>query len=146
MIANRASEAPRRRFWRGAGTHPAGEQRGVLLAAILMFVFGWGALLYLVLTTKPRIGGELWLFFILLQVAVTGTAIPLARWVSILTLRQAPPTGVLVRRGVWIGFIAVICAWLMIPRYFSLTILLVLILIFAAIEIFLRNRELVNER
>ena len=57
-----------------------------------------------------------------------------------------PLAGVVVRRSVWIGIIVVTCAWLMIPRYMSLPILLILILSFVVIEVFLRNRELANER
>ncbi|MCY3917518.1 MAG: hypothetical protein OXG49_16035 [Chloroflexi bacterium] len=126
-----------------------GEQRGVLLASLLMIVIGWGGLLYLVISTRPRIGGEIWLFFILLQIAVTGTSIPFMRLVS-QRLRpvndRVPLAGVVVRRSVWIGIIVVTCAWLMIPRYMSLPILLILMLLIAVIEVFLRNRELANER
>lgn len=114
-----------------------------------MFIAGWGGLAYLVVNTRPRIGGEIWLFFILLQIAVTGSAIPVMRLLSQRLARSpddAPLTGVVVRRSVWIGIIAVTCAWLLIPRYLSLPILLVVILLFVVIEIFLRNRELVNER
>ena len=126
-----------------------GEQRGVLLAALLMFILGWGGLAHLVVTTRPRIGGELWLFFILLQIAVTGTAIPFVRLLSQRLARldnPAPLTGLVVRRSVWIGIIVVTCAWLMIPRYLSLPIMLIVILLFVVIEAFLRNRELANER
>ena len=114
-----------------------------------MFIVGWGGLLYLIAMTRPRIGAEIWLFFILLQIAVTGTAIPIVRLVSkrmISTDEPALLTGVVVRRSVWIGIIVVSSAWLMIPRYLSLPIVLILILLFAVIEIFLRNRELANER
>ena len=122
-----------------------GEAQGVYLASLLMFIAGWGGLAYLVLNTRPRIGGEIWLFFILLQIAVTGTAIPIMRLISQrLTRSKAPLTGVIVRRSVWVGIIAVTCAWLLIPRYLSLPILVMLILLFVVIEIFLRHRELVN--
>ncbi|MCY3798600.1 MAG: hypothetical protein OXG23_16045 [Chloroflexi bacterium] len=126
-----------------------GEQRGVLLASLLMFIVGWGGLAHLAVTTRPRIGGELWLFFILLQIAVTGTAIPFVRLLSQRLARlnhPAPLTGLVVRRSVWIGIIVVTCAWLMIPRYLSLPIMLIVILLFVVIEAFLRNRELANER
>ncbi|MCY3865586.1 MAG: hypothetical protein OXG68_09115 [Chloroflexi bacterium] len=119
------------------------------MASLLMIVIGWGGLLYLVISTRPRIGGEIWLFFILLQIAVTGTSIPFMRLVS-QRLRpvndRVPLAGVVVRRSVWIGIIVVTCAWLMIPRYMSLPILLILMLLIAVIEVFLRNRELANER
>lgn len=126
-----------------------GEQRGVLLASLLMFIVGWGGLAHLVVATRPRIGGELWLFFILMQIAVTGTAIPFVRLLSQRLARPGNPlplTGLVVRRSVWIGIIVVTCAWLMIPRYLSLPIMLIVILLFVLIEAFLRNRELANER
>ena len=138
--ADRVSAASNRK----AGS-ALGEAHGVYLASLLMFIAGWGGLAYLVLNTRPRIGGEIWLFFILLQIAVTGTAIPIMRLISQrLTRSKAPLTGVIVRRSVWVGIIAVTCAWLLIPRYLSLPILVMLILLFVVIEIFLRHRELVN--
>lgn len=135
----------------GASTLSAGsaETRGVLLASLVMFIVGWGGLAYLVFNTRPRIGGEIWLFFILLQIAVTGSAIPVMRLVSqrlARTQERAPLTGVVVRRSVWVGIIAVTCAWLLIPRYLTLPLVLILIVLFVVIEVFLRNRELVNER
>ncbi len=149
MIANRSNAAHGSGSSRWTGENPAGEQRGVLLASLIMFVSGWGGLAYLVATTRPRIGGEIWLFFILLQIAVTGTAIPIVRWISqrlAPAKGDSPLTGVVVRRSVWIGIIAVTCAWLLIPRYLSLPIVFILILLFVVVEVFLRNRELVNER
>lgn len=149
MIANRSNERQSRGLSPWSSENPAGEQRGVLLAALLMFVSGWGGLAYLVMTTRPRIGGEIWLFFILLQIAVTGTAIPIVRWISQRlgpAPADAPLTGVIVRRSVWAGIIVVTCAWLMIPRYLSLPIFLMLVLLFLVVEGFLRNRELAHER
>lgn len=149
MIANRTGSSGGGGSSGGEGWGGAGEQRGLLLAALLMVIIGWGGLAYLVVSAKPRIGGEIWLFFILLQIAVTGTGIPLVRWLSLRMLRagdETPITGLIVRRSVWIGIIAVACAWLMIPRYLSLPIVLILFLLFLVVEIFLRNRELANER
>ena len=149
MILNRSNQDNPQRLTTSLERRPDGEQRGVLLASLLMFMVGWGGLLYLVMSTRPRIGGEIWLFFILLQIAVTGTAIPIVCLISqrlAPTNNSVPLTGVVVRRSVWIGIIVVTCAWLMIPRYLSLPIVLILILLFVVIEIFLRNRELAHER
>lgn len=149
MLQNRSNRDNRERLAASLSSEPVGEQRGVLLASLLLFIVGWGGLAYLVVAARPRIGGEIWLFFILLQIAVTGTAIPIVRLIS---QRLAPAdypvplTGVVVRRSVWIGIIVVTCAWLMIPRYLSLPIILIIILLFVVIEVFLRNRELANER
>lgn len=124
-----------------------GEGRGVLLAALGMMLVGWAGLAALVATTRPRIGGEIWLFFILLQIAVTGSAIPFFRLLGQYLAPNRPTlTGVVVRRSVWLGILAVLCAWLMIPRYLTLPIACVLALLFLVLEIFLRNRELTNER
>lgn len=149
MLRSRSSQDNGERLAATSARRSGGEQRGVLLASLFMFVIGWGGLLNLVISTRPRIGGEIWLFFILLQIAVTGTAIPILCLVS-QRLRpvndRVPLAGVVVRRSVWIGIIVVTCAWLMIPRYMSAPILLILILLFVVIEVFLRNRELANER
>lgn len=128
---------------------PGGEYRGLLLASLLMFIVGWGGLAYLVAATRPRIGGEIWLFFILLQIGVTGAAIPVVRLLSKRLSPAAdtePLTGIVVRRALWIGIVVVICAWLLIPRYFSLPTVFIVMLLFVVIEVFLRNRELAHER
>lgn len=149
MQDNRSIRDLPQRLTRPLEPRSDGEQRGVLLASLLMFIVGWGGLAYLVVSSRPRIGGEIWLFFILLQIAVTGTAIPVMRLISQSLAPKNDPvplTGVVVRRSVWVGVIAAACAWLMIPRYLSLPVLSVLILLFVVIEVFLRNRELANER
>ena len=125
------------------------EFRGVLVASTLLMIAGWLGLAQLVTMTRPRIGGELWLFFIFLQMAITGTAIPIVHFICqrfISVDAQAPPPGTVVRRGVWIGMFVVACAWLLIPRALSPLLAFVLVLLFVAIEVFLRNRELANER
>ena len=122
---------------------PAAGHYGMLMAAMVMMMVGWGGLAQLIATTRPRIGGEIWLFFILLQIAVTGTAIPVVRF---LCMRFKPArAGVIVRRSVWVGIMAVTCAWLLIPRALSLSFVLILLLLFVVIEIFLRSRELTHE-
>ncbi len=148
MLNRYRNEAPQVSLPNAGQRSPAGEYRGLLLASLLMCVSGWGGLAWLVLNTVPRIGGEIWLFFLLLHLGVTGTAIPLLRWLSLrlAPAAAAPPAGVILRRAVWIGIIAVICAWLLIPRYLSLPIALVMLLLFLALELFLRNRELAHER
>lgn len=131
-----------------SASKPFSEQHGVMLAAAVLALVGWGGLLQLVLTTRPRIGGELWLFFLLLQFAVAGTALPLLRLFSLRhSLDAAPlPTSVIVRRSIWAGILLVGSAWLLIPRALSPFYVLILALILLLIEIFLRNREMAHER
>lgn len=117
---------------------------GALVAAGIMIVVGWGGLVLLVFTRVPRLGAELWLFFILLHMAITGTVMPIVRY---LNMRFSPldvepvAGGVLVRQSVWIGLFVVISAWLQLLRNLSLPIMFFLALFLIVVEIFLRSRE-----
>jgi hypothetical protein len=122
---------------------------GLLVAAVVMMIVGWGGLYRLVSTALPRIGGELWLFFILLLVAITGTAVPIVRYLNVRFTPMdvdVPPGGVIVRQSIWIGLFVVTCAWLQIPRALSLPLALFIILVLVVVEVFLRSRELIAER
>jgi hypothetical protein len=122
---------------------------GVLISAAVMIMVGWGGLYLLVTTQPPRLAGQLWLFFVLLHVAITGTAIPVVRYLNLrfTPLTEAlPPGGIIVRQSVWIGLFVVICAWLQIPRVLSPIVAVLLALVFLAIEVFLRFREIARER
>ncbi|GAB5490451.1 MAG: hypothetical protein Phog2KO_06660 [Phototrophicaceae bacterium] len=122
---------------------------GLLIASILMMVIGWGGLYQLITSSLPRIGGELWLFFMLLQIAVTGTVLPFVRFLNVrftAIMDDVPPSGVVVRQSVWIGFFVIICAWLQIPRTLSIPLASFVALVFIVVEIFLRTRELAAER
>lgn len=126
------------------------DQRGMMVAAIGMMVVGWGGLYWLIRVTNqlPRVG-PLWLFFVLLFIAVAGTVLPIARAVNnrLTPMRRAlPPSGVLVRQSIWIGLYVVTCAWLQIPRVLSAPIALMLALALIVVEVFLRTREIVYER
>jgi hypothetical protein len=121
---------------------------GVLIAGGVFMVVGWLGLYQLVTTTIPRVG-QRWIFFLLLQIAVTGTVLPFVRYLNIRftpVTSDLPPGGVLVRQAIWIGLFAVMCAWLQILRILSLPIAFFLGLVFIVIEVFLRSREIRNER
>lgn len=124
------------------------EYAGVQLAAVIMMVTAWGGLYWLVTTQKPFVG-QRWLFFMLLHIAAAATVLPLLGYINarITPLRrQPPPAGVIVRQSVWFGLFVVACAWLQIPRVLSAQLMFFLALVFIVIEIFLRSRELPNER
>lgn len=124
------------------------DHTGMMVAAVVMIVAGWGGLYVLVTTQIPRVG-QRWFFFVLLQVAVAGTVMPFLRYVNVrLTpeTRTVPPSGVIVREAVWFGLFIVTCAWLQIPRVLTLPITFFLALAFVVIELFLRSREIPNEQ
>lgn len=121
---------------------------GVLVAGLVMMAGGWYGLYQLVTTTLPRVG-QRWLFFVLLQIAVSGTMIPLVRYLNVRFAPSdidLPPGGVIVRQAVWVGLFAVTCAWLQIPRVLNLPIAFFVGLVFVVVEVFLRSREIRNER
>lgn len=125
-------------------SRPADHQ-GVLLAAVLMIAVGWGGLSQLVMTTLPRIGGELWLFFFLLHIAITGTVLPIVRYLNVRftpVSEEVPPGGVILRQSVWVGLFVVTCAWLQIPRALSLALVIFIAIVFIVVEVFLRAREI----
>ena len=122
---------------------------GALIAAIVMMVIGWGGLFRLVTISLPRIGGEMWLFFLLLQIAVTGTVLPIVRYINVRftsTKAEVPPGGVIVRQSIWIGLFVVTCAWLQIPRALTIPIAVFVAIVLGVVEALLRVRELSSER
>lgn len=131
-----------------SSSHPP-DHIGLLVAAVLLMLAGWGGLYYLVTTSLPRIGGELWLFFMLLQIAITGTALPIVRFFNVRFTSiddDVPPSGVIVRQSVWVGLVIVTCAWLQIPRALTPALAAFVMLVVVGIELFLRSRELAAER
>lgn len=121
---------------------------GVLIAGVVMMLGGWYGLYTLITTTLPRVG-QRWMFFVLLQLAVTGTVLPFVRYLNVRftpVQYDLPPGGVIVRQAIWVGLFAVTCAWLQIPRVLTLPIAFFVALVFIIIEIFLRSREIRHER
>lgn len=120
---------------------------GMLIAAALMAVVSWLGLYVLFTTRQPRIGGEIWLFFVLFSTAVTCTVLPFVRYFNVRLTplnRELPPSGVIIRQSVWIGLYAALCAWLQIPRALSIPAATLLAVAFIGVEIFLRAREMSN--
>ncbi|MBI5667309.1 MAG: hypothetical protein HZC41_04815 [Chloroflexi bacterium] len=121
---------------------------GVLVAGVVMMLGGWYGLYTLITTTLPRVG-QRWMFFVLLQLAVTGTVLPFVRYLNVRftpVTDDLPPGGVIVRQSIWIGLFVVTCAWLQIPRVLNLPIAFFVALVFIILEVFLRSREIRHER
>ncbi len=118
------------------------DHRGVLAAAVVMMIIGWLGLYQLVTRTLP-LAFPRWLFFILLFLAVTGTALPFVRFLNIRFTREPYPVaaGVILRQSIWVGLYVVTCAWLQIPRVLNFPVAFFLALSFIVIEVYLRLRE-----
>lgn len=115
---------------------------GINVAAGLLMLTGWGGLYYLVQNVRPTAGPR-WYFFILLNMAVVGTSLPVVRFLNMRFARQpqAVSDAVILRQSLWVGLLVTIMAWLQILRVLSPVVAILLALAFAAIETFLRLRE-----
>lgn len=138
MVPTERAQARRARRQYIEATHASVVAAGVMLAAA-----GWIGLAWLVTNKLPTVPNR-WAFFALLQIALTGTALPLVRYLNQRFGRQRGlfvEPGVLVRQATWIGLLGTSCAWLRIPRLLSLPLVIILALALAGIEALLRLRE-----
>ena len=105
-----------------------------MIAAALLAVIGWVALLLLVNAVLPTIGPR-WLFFLFLTTAVTGTSLPFV-WLLHRRFDRGQPAApsVLLRQGLLAGLYVSLCTWLQVNRALNLTLALALALGLAVIE------------
>jgi hypothetical protein len=117
------------------------DRNGVLIAAGIMAGIGWVSMYQLIRTAAP-LAFPRWLFFILLYMSITGTALPLLWYLNQRFSRTVPITGgILLRQGMWCGLFSVTVAWLQMTRALSPATGFFLALSMVVIEIFLRLRE-----
>lgn len=120
---------------------PSPQYRGLLPTALLLISFGWTGLYLLMATTLPTVGPR-WLFFFLLTIAVTGTALP---FIWLLHRRFAAdhpaPSPVLVRQALWAALLVALLVWLQINRALTLSLGILIGIGFIVLEWFLRLLE-----
>jgi len=114
------------------------QSRGLFATALLLIAIGWTGLFLLLATTLPTVGPR-WLFFFLLIIAVTGTALPFV-WLLHKRFGTAPST-VLLRQALWVSLFVSLCVWLQINRSLTLSLGLLLGVGFILLEWFLRLLE-----
>jgi hypothetical protein len=114
------------------------QSRGLFAAALLLIAIGWTGLYLLMATTLPTVGPR-WLFFFLLIIAVTGTALPFV-WLLHKRFGSAPST-VLLRQALWVALFVSLCVWLQINRSLTLSLSLLLGVGFILLEWLLRLLE-----
>lgn len=115
----------------------------VVFAGVLLAVGGWAGLVWLVVNRYPTVINR-WMFFALLHVALTGTALPFVRYLNKRFARpEAPPAppGVLMRQATWVGIFGALCIWLRISRLLSWPMAIGLVMAVTAIEVLIRLRE-----
>lgn len=112
------------------------QKRTLLTFGMVTAIAGWSSLIFLVTKTLPTVPNR-WLFFLLLQITISGTAALILVWVK----RDIPSAGIILRQATWIGLVVAIIAWLKIADLLSLPLLLFTCAIFAIIEYLLHIRE-----
>jgi len=102
-------------------------------------VVGWAGVIYVTTYTIPTVGPR-WLFFLVWLMALTGTAIPFARYLNLRFAKTMPSESVIVRQSIWFGLFGATCAWLQLGRALNWATGLLLAAALIAIEIFLLLR------
>jgi hypothetical protein len=111
------------------------------ISALLLMIVGGGGLYLLVTRTLPSVWPR-WGFFILVLMALTGAALPIAYFFH----RRFPDeklaeSNVIVRQALWVGVYGATLAWLQLGRLVTVYLVLGLAGGLAAIEYFIRLRE-----
>jgi hypothetical protein len=114
------------------------QSRGLFATALLLIAIGWTGLYLLLATSLPTVGPR-WLFFFLLTIAVTGTALPFV-WLLHKRFGAAPPS-VLLRQALWVALFVSLLVWLQVNRSLTLSLSLLLGVGFILLEWFLRLLE-----
>lgn len=111
------------------------------ISALLLMIVGWGGLYLLVTQTLPQVWPR-WGFFILVLMALTGTALPIAYFFHRRFPDEKPAeANVIVRQALWVGVYGATLAWLQLGRLVTVYIILGLAGGLVAIEYFMRLRE-----
>ncbi len=118
--------------------HPSPDYRSLMVAAGLLILIGWSGLYLLMVSTLPTVGPR-WLFFFLLTLASTGTALPFIWYLHRrFPPRRSAPSAVLLREALWVALFAALCVWLQFNRSLSLPLAMLIAAGFLVLEWFLR--------
>ncbi|MCC6904867.1 MAG: hypothetical protein IT326_03425 [Anaerolineae bacterium] len=121
----------------------APAQTSTVFGGMIAAVVAWAGLIGLISNTLPTVPNR-WLFFALLQIALTGTVLPFVRFLSQRFSRDGGedlPPSVMLRQAGWFALWGTTCAWLLIPRLLNLPVAVALLVALVVIEVLLRLRE-----
>src|SRR5512139_2024912 len=118
-------------------------QSSVVITGVLLAVIAWSGLAWLIINNMPTVPNR-WMFFMLVQIAITGTSLPFVRYLHQRFSGKGGllvPATVMIRQAFLIGIFVTTCLWLRVPRLLSVPIALIAMAALAAIEFLLRLRE-----
>jgi hypothetical protein len=109
--------------------------------AIFLAIFGYGGLVILLIISVPTVGPR-WLFFFLVFMALTGTALPFTAFLNHRFPSIPPATaGVILRQAMLVGIYGATLAWLQIGRVLTAALAILLLIGLGLMEFLLRMRE-----
>lgn len=113
----------------------------ILWVSVFLFTIGWGGLILLVFLTLPTLAPR-WLFFFLLTLALSGTALPVTYFFN-RRFPSDPPvdSGVVLREAMWVGIYGSLLAWLQMGRVLTSGLVIVLAAGLMLVEFLLRMSE-----
>jgi hypothetical protein len=113
----------------------------ILWVSIFLGVIGWGGLILLIFPTLPTLAPR-WMFFFLLMLAMSGTALPIMYFLN-RRFPTDPPieSSVVLREAMWAGVFGSLVAWLQIGRVLTTGLVVVLAVGLVLVEFLLRLSE-----
>lgn len=113
----------------------------ILWISLILCLLGWGGLALVISLTLPTLAPR-WLFFFLLTLALSGTAMPVTFFLN----RRFPTTppidsSVIVREAIWVGVYGSLLAWLQMGQVLTSGLIIVLALGIILVEFLLRLSE-----
>jgi hypothetical protein len=113
----------------------------ILWVSIFLGVIGWGGLILLIFLTLPTLAPR-WMFFFLLMLAMSGTALPIMYFLN-RRFPTDPPieSSVVLREAMWAGVFGSLVAWLQIGRVLTTGLVVVLAVGLVLVEFLLRLSE-----
>lgn len=112
-----------------------------LWISFILCVLGWGGLYFVISQTEPEPGAR-WLFFFLLTLAISGSALPVMYFLN-RRFPADPPVdnSVVIREAVWVGVFVALIAWLQIGRVLTSGLAMMLAAGLLLVEFLLRLGE-----
>lgn len=112
-----------------------------LITGLALGLTGWAGLVALILYTLPTIGPR-WLFFFLLTLALSGSALPVIHFFHRRFPSETPvDSGVIIREAVLVSIYGNLLAWLQLGKVLNSALTVFLAIGLALVEFFIRLRE-----
>lgn len=113
----------------------------IIITSLVIAFIGWVGLFFLLQYTQPYLGPR-WLFFFLLTMAISGTALPIVYFLNIRFPSDTPAnTSVIIRQALWFAIFFDLLAWLQLGRVLNSILIAVIALGIIAIENLIRLVE-----